>query len=191
MNVSQEDARQALADIENTVERTRRALDDDGTSTLLIVWGVICVVGFLINHLQLALQSWSWAVLDLLGFTVTFIVIKRSRVKTPEIGRLALFWGLLFVYGFLWLMVIAAASPRSVTVTSEQMGAYICLIVMFAYVVMGLWLRSALLFWLGPALSAVTVAALFLLNAQFYLVMAVVGGGALIGSGIYVRRRRR
>jgi hypothetical protein len=191
MDISQEDARRALADVQNTVERTRRALEDDGASTLLIVWGAIWTLGFLMGHFQPDLASRAWLVFDMVGIVVTFIVVKRSRVKTPELGRLAVFCLLLFVYGFVWLMVIGAASPRPVTVTGEQLAAFICSLVMFASVVMGLWLRSPLFLWLGLAVTALAVAALFLLHAQFYLVMAVVGGPALIGSGIYVRRRWR
>lgn len=191
MDVSRQEAQDALAQVEEAAALTRRALADGGTSTVLITWGGIWLVGFLTMHFRQATAAWIWLPLDAIGVAVTFVVLRGSPVRSPREKGLGLFWFFLLLYGSLWMMVIAAASPRAVTVTGEQVGAYVCTLVMFAYVVMGLWLRSALLFWLGLSVTAVTTASLFLLAPYFSLVMAFAGGGALIGAGVGIRRAWR
>jgi hypothetical protein len=59
---------------------------------------------------------------------------------------------------------------------------------MFAYVVTGLWLEHFMV-WLGLVVTALTVIGLFLLPSYFYIWMAVVGGGTLAGTGLFIRNR--
>jgi len=191
MGVSKQQAQDALDQVGDTMDLTRRAVADGGASVLLITWGIIWVVGFLGSHFWREGARWFWLPLDVIGIAVTFTVLRRAPFTSARGKGLGLFWLFLFLYGFLWLMVIGAASPRPVAVTEQQMYAYAATIVMFAYVVMGLWLRSALLFWLGLAVTGVTAIALFLLAPYFYLIMAFAGGGALIGAGAGIRRAWR
>ena len=191
MEVSKQEARDAIDQVEDAMGLTRRAIADGGASPVLIAWGAIWVVGFMASHIWGDGAARLWPVLNLIGIASTFLVLRRAPFRSAHGRGLGLFWWLLFVYGFLWLMVIAAASPRPVTVTGRQIGAYIVTLVMFAYVVMGLWLRSALLFWLGLAVTGVTAAALFLFAPYFCLIMAFAGGGALAGAGIGIHRAWR
>lgn len=191
MAVTRQEAQDALAQVEDVASLTRRALADSGASPILIAWGAIWLVGFLTSHFRPELARWLWLPLDAIGVAVTFFVLRRAPFRTARGKGLALFWLFLILYGYLWLMLIAAASPRPVTVTAQQVVAYFVTIIMFAYVVMGLWLRSALLFWLGLAVTAVTGTALFLFAPCFYLIMAFAGGGALMGAGAAIRRAWR
>ena len=58
---------------------------------------------------------------------------------------------------------------------------------MFAYVVGGLWLGRFFV-WLGLGVTAVTLVSLFALPDYFWIVMAVIGGGAMLLSGLHMRR---
>ncbi len=187
MEVTKEEALDALGEARDAAARTRRMLADAGTSAVLMVWGAIWIVGFLLTQFLPGVAHWAWLPLDVIGIAATFVILHRSPVRSPAGRPLFVFWLMLGVYGFLWVMLIAAASPRSVTVTEEQMTAYGVTLIMFAYVVMGLWLRSALLFWLGLGVTAVATAALFLAEPYFAVIMAFAGGGALLGSGIGMR----
>jgi hypothetical protein len=187
MEVSPEEARAALDDVRDAMAETRRALADGGLSTILIVWGAVWMVGFLMTQFVPRLAGWTWLPLDLIGIVTTFVVLWRSPIKSVIDRGVWVFWLMLLAYAVLWFLLIAERSPRSVTVTRDQMSAYICTVIMFAYVVMGLWLRSRLLFWLGLAVTAIAVLSLFLLAPYFSLAMALAGGGAVAGTGVAVR----
>ena len=63
---------------------------------------------------------------------------------------------------------------------------------MFMYVVMGLW-AGRLLFWLGVVMTLLIVSGFFLFYLQpaFWLWLAVLGGGTLAGTGLYIRKAWR
>jgi hypothetical protein len=62
---------------------------------------------------------------------------------------------------------------------------------MFAYVVIGLWFESWFLAVLGILVTVLTMAGYAWWPAYYCLWMAVTGGGALFGSGLYLRLRWR
>ncbi|MHC4618242.1 MAG: hypothetical protein ACYTEQ_10870, partial [Planctomycetota bacterium] len=63
---------------------------------------------------------------------------------------------------------------------------------MFAYVVTGFWVDRVLL-WLGVVVTLVILFCfyLFLSHPAFWLSMALLGGGTLAGTGLYIRLRWR
>ncbi len=58
---------------------------------------------------------------------------------------------------------------------------------MLAYVVMGLWL-DRFLTWLGAAVTVATVIGFLFAPHYFFLWTAAAGGGALVISGVFIRR---
>ena len=109
---------------------------------------------------------------------------RRSPVRAPENRKLAWrifwFWVLLFAYVWLWMLFGQW--------TGLRLGAFLCTAIMFAYVVMGLWLDAMVLFWTGLAVTCMAVFAYFVLPAYFTLWMGLTGGGTLLGTGLYIRR---
>ena len=65
------------------------------------------------------------------------------------------------------------------------------MLVMFGYVVLGLWLESAFLLMLGLAVTALTIAGYLFLAETFNLGARWMGGGALFISGLYMRLKWR
>ncbi len=66
------------------------------------------------------------------------------------------------------------------------MGAFVPMLIAAFYTIVGMWAGwrfSAI----GIGLAVLTMAGFFLLNAHFLLWMAVVGGGALIVTGLWLR----
>ncbi|WP_042338501.1 hypothetical protein [Paraburkholderia ferrariae] len=72
-------------------------------------------------------------------------------------------------------------------VTGPQSATLIALIVALFYVLAGLWLGARFVV-AGIVLAVLTVFGYFMLAAHFYLWMAVVGGGALMLAGLWLRR---
>ena len=181
---------QALEDlrvIRRVMEQTRRSIAMAGAGYFLIIWGVVWLLGFLNSQfLESPLEGWIWLALDVAGVIATLAVGHRlgTRMRVHPGWRVALFWLALFGYGFLWGWL-------SQPMDAAKSSLYISTVAMFGYVVMGLWLGSRGIAWLGVGVTVLALAGYLLIPAYFFLWMALLGGGALIGSGVYISRRWR
>lgn len=192
MNISEEEARNSLEQIHTVAGQTRRAIASSYASPLLILWGLIFVVAYTGTHFFGAWASHIWTVLDAIGVIGTFLICwrqfrsaKPTKISPGEkIGwRIFWFWALLFVYVFFWLKILAPLS-------GVQLNAFLVTIIMFAYVAKGLWLESYFLVWLGLAVTGITLLGFYVIPTGYYcLWMAPMGGGALLGTGLYIRFR--
>ena len=201
MNVSRDEARETLSQIEDVRQRTKKMVAYAGGDICFIVWGVIWFVGFLSTHfLGYSRIMWSgiaigsiWFVLVATGIIISIIVEKRRAAVKSTIGkRIGVFWWLLYAYVYLWIGLLfpfIEVQGRAESVMFwNHFGAIAATIPMFAYVVMGLWLEHFMV-WLGLAVTALTILGLFLVQPYFYIWMAVVGGGTLAGTGLFIRNR--
>lgn len=184
MNVSVDEARKALAIADEVRARTRKAIRLGGGAYFLVLWGAIWFVGFLGSQFMPGRQAGLlWVVLDILGFGGSIYLTTRlgRRVRDPESWKVGALWIALVGYGALWIWLAAPAS-------SVQIGVLLVSFAMFGYVVMGLWLDLAFL-WIGLLATALAVVA-YLFFPQFLgLWMSLLGGGTLLGSGLYILRR--
>ncbi len=188
MSIEPDAARDSLREIDSMMAQARKAVASGAASPILIVWGVIGIVCFAATHFFARYAGWVWLVGDVVGVlaTLALVYVWRSPVKpAPGLNRrLTLFWASLFGYIFVWLVIVAP-------VNGLQLGAFITSAVMFAYIVLGLWLEAPFLIYLGLAVTSLTVACYLLLPSVFNLCMAAGGGGALLGTGLYIRMRWR
>jgi hypothetical protein len=193
MEVSRNEAQESLSQIEEMATRTRRLVACGGGDVLFMMWGVIWVLGFLGNQFVPRISGPVWLGLVGAGVLVTWIVAKRAApVRSPVDRRIGWFWLLLYAYVYLWFAFLSpfikVQSHAEMAVFYKHFGAIAATIPMFAYVVTGLWLDNFMI-WLGLAVTALTVAGLYLLTPHFYFWMAAVGGGTLIGTGLVIRNR--
>lgn len=186
MRVSAPEAREALAAVHAVQARTRRALSLAGGGEILMIWGLVWLVGYLTSHFA----SWQqagrvWMVADLLGIAGTIAVaIRMAPAGRDPLGpRIGALWLTLILFGALWIWV---AAPT----TGAQVGFLLATFAMFGYVVMGLWLDLSFLT-VGLVVTAVATVGYVWFQPDFNLWMALLGGGALLGSGLYIRRRWR
>ena len=199
MDLSKEEAQDSLNQIEAVFARTRKAIASGSASALLILWGAIWVAGYLSIYAFTPRAAEApeyprfsliltiiWAVLILIGVVDSWIIgVRKSPTKSPHNQRLGFFWFFLFVYANVWLVLLWPWNHY-------QMQAFVAALVMFAYVVMGLWFDRFLL-WLGLAVTTLIVLGyfLFLFQPTFWLWMAVMGGGTLMTTGLYIRKAWR
>lgn len=188
MNISPSEAEEALAAIQTMAQKTRRLISSSGAYQFMILWGVIWLFGFLGSQfLSPKMAGYAWAGLDILGGAISAMIgIRMGRaVRNPSASttgkRVAIFWLLLFALCYL---SIAIAQP----VDGRQIAMFIILFCTVGWIAMGL-LLSFVSIW--PALVMMALAAIgyFLLPSIFYLWMAILGGGGLIGLGLYIRNR--
>ncbi len=188
MEISPSEAEQSLESIQLMVSKTKKMISNSGAYKFLILWGFIWLFGFLGNHFadgQTA--AYIWIVLDILGGLGSAILgIRLGRGIRSSSGlttgrRIGLFWLLLFVYCFL---VILITNPMD----GKQLAMIIILFVIIGWVAMGLLLSVASIWW-GLGITVLALIGYFLLPDFFFLWMAVLGGGGMIGLGLYIRSR--
>jgi len=173
--------------IRQVMEQTRRSIAAAGAGYIMIVWGVVWLLGFCGSQfISGPTVGWVWLALDSLGAIATLVVGYRlgTRMRVRPGWRMGMFWLALFGYAFLWGWLL---QPMG----GAKGSLYIATVAMFGYVVMGLWLGSRSIAWLGVGVTLLALAGYFLIPAYFFLWMALLGGGALIGSGVYISRRWR
>lgn len=183
MNVGRDEARQALAAIEAVQAHTRRSIHRAGGGAILVTWGAVWLVGWLCSQFVTGpLVGLLWMALDVAGIAGTLLVVRRvaRRVHDPLGPRIGALWLALMIFIVLMLWIAAPIEPL-------QVGALIALAVMFGYAVMGLWLDRVFL-WIAVAVTAIILVGYLALPAWFGLWMAIAGGGALAGSGLYIQR---
>jgi len=192
MNVTPEEAQEALAAIQQTTVKTRRGLAQYAYQQ--IVWGLLWFVGFLVSQfVQPAVLNWVWIAVPIVGAIGSAIVSisqgRRMRV-TPDSrlafisSRVGIFFPILYVFGVMWFVIFQPLNAL-------QIALFWITLVMFSYVVAGAWLRTPLLIGIGVGVTVMSLLGYYLLPGYFYLWSALFAGGTLLGSGIYILLRWR
>lgn len=183
MDISREEAEQSLQTIREVRSRIRTSVATGSTPFHMILWGVIWFFGYLSNHFfDVETSGQIWTVLAIGGTIASGIMGYRlgSRYRFRGNERIWQIWIFFFLYVVLWIWV---AWPLEL----KQISMLIALYVMFAYVLLGLWLER-IITWVGLAVSVLGLIGYFLLPDIYYLWMAFLGGGTLFVSGIYILR---
>lgn len=181
------DEKQAPNDLETIrqiMDRTRRESSGYG-GWFMVIAGVMWLIGFTGSQfLPDRYIGWMWLVLNISMFGMMIWTALRWRRHG---GVRSALWGPLFIY---WL-ALTAFDALIVWLFDVNDGAKIGLLalltVALGYVLMGIlfhWLITAV----GILIAAFTVGAFFLLPDYFALAMAILGGGLLIGSGLWMVR---
>ena len=192
MDVSQKEARASLSTVRDVMNQTHRAIASAYANPLLILWGVLWIVAFTTTHFYLAYAFYIFMTMAVTGGVGTAVICWIFRSKAPiqettgsKLGlRVAIFWIFLCVYIPIWLILLAPFS-------GIQCNAFICTASMFAYIVMGLWFDNRFMIVLGLVLTAMTLVGFYVLRDFYCLWMAFVGGGSLLGTGLYIRLQWR
>jgi hypothetical protein len=184
MTITPSEAEEALAAIRNVSQQMRRALNAWGIAYHLIIWGIIWLIGFTCSQFILApaAAGYIWMGLDLVGAGLSwyFGIKMGRRFRSPFGARVGLFWLALMVYGFLGMWFVHPVNARE--------GALLLVIfLMFAWVAMGIWVETRIS-WLGLFVTALALIGYFFLPDFFFIFMAVLGGGSLLGTGLYILR---
>jgi len=184
MNVSRGEAKQALEDVEQTMKTASRRWDGDDAFPHLMLWGAIWFI------YPMWVQLWPRTLyipmlLFPLGGIASWLIGTHSRrpVKNTKDKRFMLIGFILWFFACIWAVLLKPESP-------EQIYAFGCTVAMFAYVVAGFWWGRVFIV-LGLAVTVFTLVGYYLLPGIFWLWMAFMGGGALMGSGLYLKFWRR
>ncbi len=188
MNISPNEAEEALAAIKSVTQRTRRSISNSGAYIFLILTGIVWLVGFAATQfLSGSILVYIWVGMSLLCSALSIpLGTRRSRLvhapNTLEYAkRIGIFWLFLIFFA---IAVIAVARPAD----GKQVTMFIILFTMLGQFSMGMLLSFSSVWWALPV-AALALVGYFLLPAFFYLWMAVLVGGSMIALGVYIRLR--
>jgi len=188
MNISPNEAEEALAAIQAITQKTRHSIANSGAHIFLVVTGIIWLVGFLSTQFLTGnIVTYIWTGMSLLGTAIAILLGNRmgKRVRSPSFNapakRAIIFWLLLVFYG---IAAVAIARPTD----GKQVTMFVILFTMVGQSAMGLLLSFSSVWWALP-ITVLALVGYFLLPAYFYLWMGVLGGGGMILLGLYIRFR--
>ncbi len=163
----------------------------DVTSWILILWGVIWLIGYLVEYEGVGHEQTIWLLLDLIGFAgsifIPWLSCRRKYATAPRPllqrldWRIISFMASLAGFAVLWVFLLG--------LKGRQIDAFVPAVFMLGYILAGFWVGR---FFVVSGLIVTALVALCLLFAgpSFLLWMALLGGGALIGGGVYLRLAR-
>ena len=146
-----------------------------------VLWGVVWLIANCLTDLLPHMGGRIWAIATPIGVLGSIALAFRPSPVTAH--RRA--WQSLATSAVGFAFVFAAffiLRPQS----GAQINAFISVFVASAYMLQGIW-RGWRIFALGLALAVATIGGYVYLGAHYALWMGVVGGGALILGGLWLR----
>ncbi len=185
MIVDRADAAAALTAIGDAERETTRAIVYGIASSYLILWGVVTMTGYVADDIKPQYAWIIWLVLDGIGFAATiWISIRNKTGVRPDQKILA---RKLLAAQFVLVVFAILVTNIMQPLTARQIGAFVPLVFMLGYVLAGLWFGRFFIL-CGAVIAVLTLAVFWWAGPWFSLDMAMVSGGVLIFSGLWLRR---
>src|SRR4051812_13335171 len=189
MEISRDEAEEALGAIEDAT-KTSRALLKSWIVGIFVV-GVIWTVSFAASQFLPETPLWSMSESFLVG--IAFAIYWGGRRMTairvaPQsrlaflYTRLAVFYGILYLFFMLWQIALLHTAMESALLWIT--------VIMFAAIITGVWLKEPALIGCGVAVTALSTLGYWLIPQYFWLWAAVVAGAPLSGMSVYQWKRR-
>lgn len=189
MNVTREEAAQALTDIDRASDRIVQMKGYHHGAPFFILWGLVWLFANTLSQFQPDLRGLAWMIGIPTGVVISTILgLMQARKTTPSgasaynagIGRRI---GLTAAIMLVFIGVVAwIANPES----SREVNAIISIFFPFIYMAAGVW-AGWRLFAIGLVTAAAILAGYVGVQDYFDLWMGVFAGGSLIAGGIWLR----
>jgi hypothetical protein len=181
--IDSKEASAALSDINAMVQRVRQSHIYDRASLIAIACGVLVFAGNLANYIAPGYGGVIWITVNLLNVVV---VAAMSIVGYPTTGLRTFDFRVLTAFAFFFAFGILATRVLG-HFGSRELGVFWPTYFMLFYCLAGLWFGWAFIA-IGLSITVLTLIGYFLITGlAFLLWMAVVNGGGLIVSGLWMR----
>jgi hypothetical protein len=184
--ITAEQAANALKEADATERRSFEAYSYSQTAPHCFVWGTVWFLGYgaealaPIAHPKWMWLGWWWLALSMSGALASMMIGLRQGSR-----RNSKSWRMGALFGIMWFFTLALfqiMSPREL-----QIAAYFPLAFSAIYTAIGLWLGLRYIL-VGVFMAVATLGAYYYLREYFLLWMALVGGGSLLLTGLWMRR---
>jgi len=179
MSVTQQDATEALRLVQEAGARSETLRGYQSASPHLILWGCVYAVAYSFSFARPDLAQWPWIVLVPIASIGDVVIGKRDRSGVD--------WKIFPILFATFLAFIIATEAIMQPTSSTQMGAFVPLVIAACYIAVGA-AAGARFIYTGVALGVLTLVGFFVFPSIFLLWMAVVGGGALVLGGVWLRQ---
>jgi hypothetical protein len=182
MPLSPNEAADALNDITRTERKSAMAYGYHAAAPHFFLWGAIWIAEYGGVYFNPRLGP-LFPVLSVVGLVGSFII--GWRMKGARRSNYGWRYGATALALFLFISALFAIFPPK---SGAQIGAFFPLLVALAYVLSGIWTGALRMAVLGLAVGILTCVGYFYFHPTFMLWMALVGGGALVLGGLWLRR---
>jgi len=186
MNISREEAEQALRDIEASRAAMREVVRTHRGHLYLWLWGTVFCAISLTNWLsdERCWRAGNW--ISAAGIVATILIgwIEGRRIRSKVDKRFLAVCITILVFGYVVFPTLLGAAHDSKTGYG-----YSILIWMQIYMVAGIWFRNYWL-WIGASATALILAGYAFYPPAFWG-CCILAGLTLIGTGFYVRFGKR
>ncbi len=188
MSVTRDDAASALRDIDKAERQSLTLFQYRAGSPYLLLWGPLWIAAGAVGAISPENTGIGWAAADAVGLAGTaYLVVTQSRRFGEDGGRTGTvrFLGIAAILAAFIALTLAVFAP----VSGVQIQTFIVLLVAAAYALVGCWfgLRFAVV---GAALAGLAVGAFYHAPAHAAYIVPLLGGGALMLAGLWMRWAR-
>ena len=184
MSISKQEAAQALDDVRLARSRTVNLQNYRQFAPYMIVWGLVWLFANAVSDLLPSQADLAWLAGVVIGSIASFWLGIRTARVDDESRSEGWRWGLTFMLILGFFVAVFSVLPPS---SGAQTNAFISLFWAFLYMVAGAW-SGWKIFAVGLVVAAATLFGYFALESHYALWMALVGGGALLAGGLWLRR---
>ncbi|WP_332854918.1 hypothetical protein [Duganella sp. S19_KUP01_CR8] len=181
MTISKEQAESALQDLEHAGHRSATLYKYTKISPYLILWGCVWMAAYGLSDVWPSEAGLIWLIADGIGAALSICI---ARAHGPAVRKEHWRVGAIILTLLAFTTATFAILPPH---SGKQMSAFVPLVIATAYILVGIWHGKRLVI-LGVLVGALTLLGFFLLHSHFNLWMALVGGGALILAGAWLKR---
>jgi len=185
MDISRDDAAQALSDIASARGRSHLLAGYNIAGPILILWGVVWAVAYSGMGL-LPVNEWAyvWGPADLVGIVGTILMSRRPKGQgAAGAGDTWRIMGGMVLAGVFCAGLFSMIQSSNVNVYMAIPG----LITGTIYAAIGLW-RMTRYLWVGALVIAASLIGFFAFPSILPFWMAATGGGGVIVAGLLFRR---
>ena len=194
MTLDKTQAAQALADIDQSQRYSSSLYSYGRASPYLIVAGVMWLVADLLTEFSPFDKTWIWPAVSLIG-TIGFVGLAVAQTR-PGSGpgsmsaapaKRGLFWRFVVVWLAIFAFMVATFSIYGLQDGGRQQHSFIGVFCGCLYVAVGAFMGWRMVA-VGVALAVLSMVGFFAVHEYYLAYMGVVGGGAMILSGLWLRR---
>jgi hypothetical protein len=192
MNISRQDAAEALATVESVDQRMDTLRVYRNMAPFLQLWGAVWLVANVMTQLWPRWSSWVWLPATCIGCLASVGIVIYHVRRDVRVGLYSRAQRRRIRLGFLMIGVTVIAYFTSMALVlgpldGRQSNAFISLFWAFIYMATGAW-AGPRLFLTGAVAVVGIVAGYLYIHEYFALWMGFFGGGSLMLAGLWLRR---